>query len=182
MKTFNQNSAKVSLGKRLHEDTNIFHPIHFKATGTGNWYERDLEYFPKPTFNLEFLPERVQLEHCYKAKIVSDYLLTFQNREGFMKALTGLRKTLYQDWYYGDLRAFVEGQTITSLVLIQFSPDRSLFRLYLFQSYYPAGTKRINEINKIIQEITTTGLPPRKILQSSKRTPGINDQPKSQRP
>ncbi|MBA4301279.1 MAG: hypothetical protein C0433_14430 [Cyclobacterium sp.] len=181
MKAINQNSANVSLGKRLNEDTNIFHPIHYKATGTGNWYEQDLEYFPLPNFNTEFLPEKIQLEHCFKAKIVSDYLLTFQNRDGLMKALTGLRKTIHTDWYYGDLRAFANCQTIMSLVLIHFSPDRSVFKLYLFESYYPEGGKRITEINKIIQEITLTGLPPKRVLKSSKWTPGIIDHPKSHR-
>jgi hypothetical protein len=81
-----------------------------------------------------------------------------------MKALTGIKKTIISDWYYGDMRAFAEGQTIQSLILIQFSPDRSLFRLYLFETYYPSGSKRINEIIKLIQEILATGRPTDQVL------------------
>lgn len=166
MNKFNQTSAPVSLGKRLREDTNIFHPIYYKTTGTGNWYEQDLEFFEKPSFPIESIPTKVQVEYCFKAKILSDYLLTFRNKSGYMNALTGLRKTLMPDWYYGDLRAFVDGQTITSLVLVQFSPDKSVFRLYLFEKYYPAGRKRIRDIIALIREIVATGRPPAKILNS----------------
>lgn len=164
MKTINQTTAKVSLGKRQSEDTTIFHPIHYQSTGKGNWYEQDLEYFERPTFKTETLPYQVQIEYCYKAKIHADFLLTFQDDAGYLKALTGIRKTIVPDWYYGDLRSFLDGQTITSLVLIQFSPDRSLFRLYMFESYYPKGGKRIHAINKIIQQILSTGRPTKQVL------------------
>jgi hypothetical protein len=157
-------SAQVSFGKSLRRDKTIFNPIHYKSTGIVNWYEQDLEYLNAPSFAIDSIPTKIQLEYCFKAKILSDYLITFQNKEGYMKALTGIRKTIIPDWYYGDLRAFADGQTITSLVLIQFSPDRSLFRLYLFDTYYPAGSKRINEITKLIQEILATGRPTEQVL------------------
>ncbi|MAN87867.1 MAG: hypothetical protein CL555_13855 [Algoriphagus sp.] len=178
MKESIQTSRKVSLGKRLDEDTNIFNPICYKAIGKGNWYQQDLEYITMPAFRLELLPANVQLEYCYKAKIVAEYLLTFQNKEGYVKALTGLRKTIYTDWHYGDLRTFMDCKTILNLVLIQFSVDRSNFRLYLFESYYPKGNKRITTVNKIIQEINTTGQPPRKVLKCCKCTSKIIEQTK----
>lgn len=169
MKTFNQTSAPVSLGKRQIEDTNKFQPIYYKSTGIGNWYQQDLEFFKQPSFETESLPVKVQLEYCFKAKIHADYLLTFQDDFGRMRAFTGIRKTLVPDWYYGDLRSFAYGQTITSLVLIHFSQDRSMFRLYLFESYYPEGNKRIKAITKIIQDLHSTGKPPKQVLQSIKK-------------
>lgn len=180
MKAIIQTTAPVSLGKRHQKDTNIFQPIHYKAVGIGNWYEQDLEYFARPSFEPEALPVRIQIEYCYKAKIVSDYLMTFHDLKGYLRALTGLRKTIIPDWYYGDLRTFHEGQTITSLVLVQFSPDRSIFRLYLFETYYPEGAKRINQINKIIQELLSTGQPTKAVLQQINRnTSGSSFHPKS---
>jgi hypothetical protein len=179
MKTFIQTSAPVSLGKRQFKDTSIFNPIHYRATGKGNWYEQDLEYFKQPSFGIEQLPVRVQLEHCFKAKIHADYLLTFQDGSGFMRALTGIRKTIIPDWYYGDLRVFVHGQTVTSLVLIQFSPDRSMFSLYLFESYYPIGSKRISTVIKVIQEIKLTGNPSKQVLQTIAAQQSIKGNQKS---
>ena len=166
MNTFNQTSANVSLGKRQIKDTGKFHPIYFRATGIGNWYSQDLEYFEQPSFSCDSLPEKVQLEYCFKAKILSDYLLTFQNEHGYMKALTGLRKVLIPNWHYGDLRVYDDGRTITSLILVEFSPDKTLFRLYLLESYYPNGKKRIREILEIIRDLTAKGRPPHKVLKS----------------
>lgn len=166
MKDINPTSECVSLGKRQTKDTGKFHPIYFRATGIGNWYSQDLEYFEQPSFSIESLPGKVQLEYCFKAKILSDYLLTFQNEQGYMKALTGLRKVLIQNWYYGDLRVYDDGRTITSLILVEFSPDKTLFRLYLLESYYPDGKKRIREILEIIRDLTAKGRPPLKVLKS----------------
>ncbi|MDR7130336.1 hypothetical protein J2X69_002686 [Algoriphagus sp. 4150] len=166
MKLFNQTSAKVSLGKRQTEDTDIFNPVNYRAIGIGNWYKQDLEHYEQPSFPVGSIPVQLQLDHCLKAKIHADFLLTFQNNAGYMKALTGIRKTIMQGWYYGDLKSFADGQTITSLVLIQFSPDRSMFRLYMFKSYYPEGSKRINTITKVIQELNITGNPPKQVLQT----------------
>lgn len=157
MKSINQTSENASLGKRQFKDTQIFHPIHYKTTGKGNWYKQDLEYFKQPSFPIDSLPSQVQLEHCFKAKIHAEFLVTFQNEDGYFKALTSLRKTLIQDWFYGDLRAFVDAQTITSLVLVYFSPDNSIFKLYLFENYYPEGSKRIKEILNLIRELIVTG-------------------------
>lgn len=174
MKAFNQNSATVSLGKRHFEDTRIFHPIHFKATGKGNWYIQDLDYFEEPSFKTDFLPEAVQLKYCFKAKILSDYLLTFKNEAGYIKSLIGLRKTLIPDWYYGDLKSYLEEGTKTSLILIQFSPDRSIFRLFLFDSYYPEGAKRINAINGLIQEMLNTRRPSKLVRETIIQHQAIN--------
>lgn len=170
MKAFNQNSANVSLGKRQSKDSCFFYPIHYKASGKGNWYQQDLEYFDKPSFPPQSLPEKIQLEYCFNAKIHAEYLMTFQNENGMIKALTGLREVLIPDWYYGDLRSFHEGETITSLILLQFSPDRSMFRIYLFQGYYPNGKKKKNSILKTIREILATGRPPRQIEHKIKPT------------
>lgn len=159
MKSINQTSENASLGKRHFEGTQIFHPIHYKTTGKDNWYEQDLEYFKQHSFPIDSLPFQVQLEHYFKAKIHAQSLVTFQNEHGYFTALTGLRKTLIPDWFYGDLRAFVDGKTITSLVLVYFSPDNSVFKLYLFENYYPEGRKRIREILNLIRELIVLGKP-----------------------
>lgn len=152
----------------------FFYPIHYKASGKGNWYRQDLEYFNKPSFPPHSLPEKIQLEYCFKAKIHAEYLMTFQNENGMIKALTGLREVLIPDWYYGDLRSFHEGETITSLILLQFSPDRSMFRIYLLQGYYPDGKKKKNTILKTIREILATGRLPRQIENKIKPPISIN--------
>lgn len=157
MKAINQNSANVFLGKGHFKDNDVFHPLHFKATGIGNWYKQDLEYFQQPSFQTQGIPNKVQLEYWFKSKILSDFLLTFKNDAGFLRAFTGLRKTIFSDWFYGDLRTITADTICTSLVLVQFSPDKLLFRLYLFDGFYPVCKKRINIISKLIQEINATG-------------------------
>jgi hypothetical protein len=164
MKTINQTPVKASLGKRLAKDTDVFQPIHYIATGIGNWYEQDLQYFCDPSFPPDRLPAKVQVEYILKAKILSDYLLTFKNQSGYIKALTGLRKTIFPDWYYGDLRTYHDSQTCFSLILVHFSPDRTMFRMYLFEGLYPDCKKRITIISKMIQEIIHTGRPTRESL------------------
>lgn len=166
MKSIDQTSDNASLGKRQSEGITIFNPIHYKAIGKGNCYEQDVDYFKQPSFETEPLPIKVHLEYCSKAKVQTDHLLTFQNQNGFMKALTVFCKTIIPDWYYGDMTTFAESQTISNLVLIQFSPDRSLFRLYQFESLYPEWRKGINTIIKVIQELIRNGNPPKQVLQT----------------
>lgn len=164
MNQINQTSTNVSLGKRPVQDSLFFNPIYYKSTGQGNWYKQDLEYYNQPSFSPVSLPEKIQLEYCFKAKIHADYLMTFHNERGIMQAMTGLRKILIPDWYYGDQRSLYEGETITSLVLAQFCPDRSIFRLYLFDGYYPEGPKKKNEILHVVREISATGTAPAGII------------------
>jgi hypothetical protein len=136
----------------------VFKKRQFSAVRLIHSMNIDCGYF------LVSIPEKIQLEYCFKSKILADYLMTFHNDAGIMKAMTGIRETLIPDWYYGDQRSFFDGDTITSLVLIQFSPDRSIFRLYLFDGYYPEGRKKKNEIIRVIREISATGTAPIEIM------------------
>lgn len=165
MKAINQNSAIVFLAKGHCKDTELFHPLHFKATGVGNWYEHDLEYFEPPSFPVTSIPNQIRLEkcHCNRARILGDFVLTFINQEGYLKALSSIHKTIFPDWYYGCLKTYAERITYSDLVLVQFSPDRSIFRVYLFEQHYPEKN-RTSIVNRLIQEICTVVKPTKEYL------------------
>lgn len=128
-------------------------PLYFRHTGTGNWYGKDTD-FPVPSFLPDLIPDELQIEYEAAKNIQSDFILRSRRCHGTQRVSTGLQPTSFDGWYYGDAPTFQDGQITKSLILVQFSPDSSMFRLYLFHGYYPSGkTVSKSVISKILHII-----------------------------
>lgn len=133
MKPFNKTSLAVSLGKGQRKNSQKLKSLHYKIADQGDTYEQCLDYFDKPSFEIDFLPSKVRIDYFFQASCHDRSLLTFQDKLGNLKVLAQLTESRYHDWFFGDFNVYAEGSTLKKLGLLQFSPDQYFFRLYLLE-------------------------------------------------
>jgi hypothetical protein len=135
----------------LYKDSRSIHPLYYKHTGTGNWFSKEMDYIPLPSFDHGIFPDQLQIEYAAKKSIQAEYVLTSKRHNGVPYILTGLRPSVFNDWYYGDIPGFKGEELIKSLVLLEFSPDCTRFRVYFSEGFFPMGKTTDRKINDIVR-------------------------------
>lgn len=158
------------------KDTDFLQPLTYTLQDCGGWYAKDADPASEHGGHLLKVPATLQIQHVYKQGIKSNQVLTSGNAQGHQQLFTGLRQTNEQDWLYGDVPEYSKNGVAKSLILLEFSPDRYQFRLFLFDGYYPKRSSRQSEIGSIISAIIksrnpfsqNTGIPPSSPLKNSR--------------
>jgi hypothetical protein len=140
----------------LYKDSHSIHPLYYKHTGIGNWFEKDLEFVPLPSFDQNIFPDQLQVEYSAKKSIQAKYVLTSKRHYGIHRILTGLRPTVFNGWYYGDIPVFKGEKLTKNLILIEFSPDCTMFRIYFIDGYYPKGKNSDQQIHDMARMYRST--------------------------
>jgi hypothetical protein len=140
-------------GNDMFKDTGFLQPLTYTLQDCGGLYSKDADRGCEHAIHLLNIPANLQIQHVYKQGIKSNQVLTSGNIQGNRQLFTGLRQTKEQDWLYGDIPQYIEYTVSKSLLLLEFSPDRYQFRLFLFEEYYPTRSKRQNDIGHLISAI-----------------------------
>jgi hypothetical protein len=140
-------------GNDMSKDTDFLQPLTYTLQDCGGWYAKDADLVPEHVFHLLNIPANLQIQHVYKQGIKSNQVLTSGDTEDNHRLFTGLRQTNEQDWLYGDIPQYIEYRVAKSLLLLEFSPDRYQFRLFMFEGCYPPRSRRQSEIGSIISAI-----------------------------
>lgn len=146
-------TSTIYPGKDIFKDTDFLQPLSYTLQNYGGWYAKDADVVPEHASHLLNIPTNLQIQHVYKQGIRSNQVLTSGNTQGDNRLFTGLRQTNEQDWLYGDIPQYIKNRVTKSLLLLEFSPDRYQFRLFLFEGYYPTRCKRQREIGSLISSI-----------------------------
>lgn len=157
-KTAPDNKATSQMRER-YKDTDFLQPLTYTLQDCGGWYAKDTDLVPDNVSHLLNIPANLQIQHVYKQGIKSNQVLTSGNIQGHRQLFTGLRQTTEQDWLYGDVPEYLENRIAKSLLLLEFSPDRYQFRLFLFEGYYPKRSRRQSEIGHLISAINKSRNP-----------------------
>ncbi|MDX5478099.1 MAG: hypothetical protein LPJ98_06540 [Cyclobacteriaceae bacterium] len=90
--------------------------------------------------------------------IQAGFVLTSKSHHGIHRILTGLRPTVFNGWYYGDIPVFKGDKLTKNLILIEFSPDCTMFRIYLVDDFYPKGKNSEQKINNVAKMYRSTAI------------------------
>lgn len=142
----------------LYKDSNSISPLYYKQTGIGNWFEKDLEFAPIPTFDHYIFPDQLQIEYSAKKSIQAEYVLTSKRHHGTHPILTGLRPTVFNGWYYGDIPVFKGEKLTKNLIFVEFSPDCTMFRIYFVDGICPKGRNSERQINDMARMYRSTAM------------------------
>lgn len=86
------------------------------------------------------VPDELKLETTQKKSIIhSDFLIRGRIRNGKYLFFTGLLKTNYDQWYFGDYFEIRNGIKKNSFILFHFTPDQTAFEMFFFNHFklYP---------------------------------------------
>lgn len=149
-----------------YKDTYFLRHLTFTRQDMAGRYALDAGYFAN-------IPENLQVQHTFKQGIRSTWVMTSMHDDGSCRIFTGIRPAGVQDWYYGDIPLFGDGKVTKRLLLVEFSPDKYQFRLYLMNSYPPTKSRR-TEIKRIIGAIVNSRNPFTHESARSKQFYGVN--------
>ncbi|MBT0811055.1 hypothetical protein KIH41_07150 [Litoribacter ruber] len=117
-------------GPGLTKDTKFYLPLTYSLSHMG-WYRKETDMVPAEAEHLQAIPAELHLQHTFKRGIKSTLVLT--GRQGMF---TGLRRTDFDGWLYGDVVTNDNGRIRKSLIILDFfAPDQ--FRLFFLQNLYP---------------------------------------------
>jgi len=86
------------------------------------------------------VPNELKLEETQKKSIIhSDYLIRSRQKDGKYQFFTGLLKTNFDYWYFGDFFEIRKGIKKNSFILFHFSLDQTRFEMFFFNHFklYP---------------------------------------------
>lgn len=102
--------------------------------GTG-YYE-----MTKGEFGFQKVPNELKLEITQRPDIIkSDFIIRSRVKDGKYQFFTGLIKTNFQYWYFGDYYEIRNNIKRNSFCLFRFSPDQTGLEIYFFNHFklYP---------------------------------------------
>jgi hypothetical protein len=105
-------------------------------------FNPETRYFQMTTGELGFskVPNELKLEETQKKSIIhSDYLIRGRIINGKYSFFTGLLKTNFEHWYFGDFFEIRNGIKKNSFILFHFSKDQTRFVMFFFNHFklYP---------------------------------------------
>lgn len=142
----------------LYKGSDSIHPLYYKQSGSSGWFEKDLELAPFPSFDHKIFPDRLQIECSAKKSIQAEYVLRSKRHHGIHRILTGLRPTVLHGWYCEDIPVFKGDKLTKNLILVEFNPDCTMFRIYFLDGFYPKGKESDQQINDIARMYRSTGM------------------------
>ena len=86
------------------------------------------------------VPNELKLEQVQKRSIIkSDYVIRGRIVNGKYLFFTGLLRTNFEHWYFGDFYEIKHGIKRNSFILFHFSPDQSKFEMFFWNHFklYP---------------------------------------------
>lgn len=86
------------------------------------------------------VPDELKVEPTQRKEIIkSDYIIRGRIQNGRYSFFTGLLKTNFDGWYFGDYFEIHNGNKKNSFILFHFSPDQTRFEMYYFNHFklYP---------------------------------------------
>ncbi|MBC8181548.1 hypothetical protein H8E88_10535 [candidate division KSB1 bacterium] len=102
----------------------------------------DTGYFQmiRGVMGFQKVPNELKLEQTQRKEIIkSDFLIRGRIKNGKYLFFTGLLKTNFDNWYFGDFFEIRNGIKKNSLILFNFSQDQTRFEMYFFNHFklYP---------------------------------------------
>jgi hypothetical protein len=102
----------------------------------------ETHYFEMTRSEMGFfkVPNELKLEETQKKGLIkSDYLIRGRIRDGKYLFFTGLLKTNFEHWYFGDFYEIRNGIKKNSFILFHFSQDQTRFEMFFFNHFklYP---------------------------------------------
>ena len=103
---------------------------------------QDTRYFEMTQGEMGFtkVPNELKLEETQKKGIIhSDFLIRSRIKDGKYFFFTGLLKTNFDYWYFGDFFEIRNGIKRNSFILFHFSQDQARFEMFFFNHFklYP---------------------------------------------
>jgi hypothetical protein len=121
----------------------------FQLNPENGYYER-IESPP----GFEKVPFELKIEPTHNTQqIKSDILIRSRVKNGKYQFFTGLLKTNFDSWFFGDHFQIVEGKKKNSFILFHFSSGNMRFSLYYFNSYKLYPGKRGHFIRDFIYRL-----------------------------
>ncbi len=105
-------------------------------------FNPETRYFQMTTGEMGFskVPNELKLEETQKKGIIhSDYVIRGRIKDGKYLFFTGLLKTNFDHWYFGDFFEIRKGIKKNSFILFHFSQDQTRFEMFFFNHFklYP---------------------------------------------
>jgi len=86
------------------------------------------------------VPDELKIEKTQRTELIrSDYLIRGRVKNGKYSFFTGLLKTNFDNWYFGDFFEVRNGIKRNSFILFHFAQDQTRFEMYFFNHFklYP---------------------------------------------
>ena len=86
------------------------------------------------------VPDELKLETTQRKELIkSDFIIRSRVKNGKYRFFTGLLKTNFENWYFGDYFEIRNGIKKNSFILFHFSQDQTGFEVYFFNHFklYP---------------------------------------------
>jgi hypothetical protein len=104
--------------------------------------DRESGYFQMIRGEMGFqkVPDELKVEETRRKEIIkSDFIIRSRIKDGKYSFFTGLLKTNFDNWYFGDFFEIRNGIKKNSFVLFQFTPDMTGLEIYFFNLFklYP---------------------------------------------
>ncbi|MDX5478100.1 MAG: hypothetical protein LPJ98_06545 [Cyclobacteriaceae bacterium] len=78
-------------------------PLFYTPQDSPNYYQKDVEFLPSPSFDHTVFPDRLQLKTFIDESGKSRFFLSSIKRDMKPKIISELIPTVYTDWYYGTI-------------------------------------------------------------------------------
>ncbi len=91
-------------------------------------------------FGFQKVPNELKVEKTQRPDIIkSDFLIRSRVINGKYQFFTGLLKTNFENWYFGDFYEVKNGIKRNSFILFRFSPDQIHLEIFFFNHFklYP---------------------------------------------
>jgi len=105
-------------------------------------FNQETRYYQMIRGEIGFLkvPNELKLEETQKKDLIrSDYIIRSRIKDGKYLFFTGLLKTNFENWYFGDHYEIRHGIKRNSFILFNLSPDQTKIELFFFNHFklYP---------------------------------------------
>lgn len=119
-------------------------------------FNQETKYFEitRGQFGFTKVPNELKLEETQKKGIIhSDYLIRGRIKNGKYLFFTGLLKTNFENWYFGDYFEIRNGIKRNSFILFHFTPDQTAFEMYFFNHFKLYPDRRGHFIRNFINDL-----------------------------
>jgi len=105
-------------------------------------YNPQTRYYQMAKGEIGFLkvPNELKLEETQKKELIrSDFIIRSRIKDGKYQFFTGLLKTNFENWYFGDFFETRNGIKRNSFILFHFTTDQTKIELFFFNHFklYP---------------------------------------------
>ena len=99
-------------------------------------------------------PPELHLERTQRTdQIKSEYLIRGRIRNRKYLFFTGIIRTNFENWYFGDFFEIIRGQKHNSFILFHFAKDQTQFEMYFFNHFKLYPDRRGYFISEFIERI-----------------------------